>query len=1040
MTLSATQETSTTTATATVDLRFYAGVAWDDLTLTDFTLRALPTGWADADTPGVGWTEITDRVHWNGVLTSERDGNAVKQRLSIRGENYDSDYFGLDQAVVVLDRIIVDGVTLYDWGLWFVGIITAGDNADDCRHGGAWSRELKDLSAVLALAHAPRMTAGTVNIAEGVSVADSSTLALASLEAGNGEFVGTTIDVDASNITDGNLNTVWISSDIPSVVGETPVASGSPHLVIDKVFISPVAGFAGLWWIEFYNQKGADAVQLAALTNAWYLTNETDSIFDFHIAEGTYGLDPEDRGIICSDRGLFDTYTGGARKAKWIVEAKSWRRKGEGAPGGELDGSAFNLDDEEGHVSLWSWPYAVPVDVVAWNQTGADPTVAGWTGGAIDISAVPVGEALRRYPSGTDNDVATDWRSDPNYEPGDHTEPNQVEWVQIDLTEQATTLTAGYTTPETTLSLSDTRGFPAPAGTVTEFYGYLEGETFTYTGRSTTGLTGVTGLASNHAEDALVYPLVGGQIMDGWPCSEIKISRKQGVKADGSTLPVLKEFEVRIQKTGYYETPGQPPDADWEQLWDTHWFTVHDNTEPVVSFTMLGANDQGFRWVRRILVIIQEMSDGGRAKLNEVQVKLAQTDVNDSGDGDISGARSAGLAEYLLETGYGLTDGVFDDETAITAHGTIGSHATAIAPYTQVLEDLARVTGCVARYTRAGGLTWRMDPWWPTGAGTLHLAPTGRLGSEHVRGVVNFKHQKPSIVGVVVRARSVDGENQYKTVWPPGAEALGPVREFTDYVVGNETDARYLAEALWYKEGLHYRNTGSAQEASLTIKGVGEWCGVDQWIELTSDDQAGELSPTEHATGLSNGGFELYTGDVDDGIADVVDSWTTAQDGGQVEIVTSSFHGGRHALKMNKTVEDDYSYAAQIVSGISASTVYRLRFWTRGSDTAESGRYKLTNQAGVDIIAVTSTAVSSSTWTEIDEVFTTPVGCTGVVLWLFGSAAATTGHHIYWDDVRLTRREPDTTSWLTERVAHEFRTVKNQRQWACKLDLRRFMR
>lgn len=33
-----------------------------------------------------------------------------------------------------------------------------------------------------------------------------------------------------------------------------------------------------------------------------------------------------------------------------------------------------------------------------------------------------------------------------------------------------------------------------------------------------------------------------------------------------------------------------------------------------------------------------------------------------------------------------------------------------------------------------------------------------------------------------------------------------------------------------------------------------------------------------------------------------------------------------------------------------------------------------------------------------------------------------------------------TTSWLTERVTQEWRTVDRQRQWATRLNLRRFIR
>jgi len=889
MALDATQELCTTTPTAVVDLRFYGGPDWADLDPADYTLRALPVGWTDADTPAVGWTEITERVKWDGSLTLERDGSAVHAAMSLRGIDYDVAYLGLDKAIVVLDRITVNGVVKYDWGLYFRGIVTAGEHADDYRHGGPWDRELQGLQAPLRLANAPRITAGPVDIAYGKSVSATSTLADPASEAGSGEFLGVSVNLDPDNVTDANLNTVWISQTAPDPTGETAVEDYWGG--IDKVFFKPATGYTGFWWFEVFNANAEDGQTLTHLA----FQNEDNVWLDLYIhpnnpvpgfETGGYTLGPKERGIVTSDRALFEALTGGARKAKWIVEAKSWPLRGhsENPRIYALDGVAFTLDNSAGLIRMYSNPTFGRSDVVAWNQTGAVvPGLAGWTGGAIDVSGLAVGQGIRRYPSGTDTNTAADWVVDEYPEPGDIMQPGQIEALLLNLGAHETQLSLAYTHGEDVLTLSDTSAFPVrPGGATNE--GVIGLETFTYTGRTTTTLTGVSAMTEDYPIGEAVYPYVDGVAMTGWPVSEITLIRRDGLDSSGNPLPVLDTFRVYIRKTGDdapdIPTVDDPEITAWRADWDTHYFAGKGNAQRIVTFRPMGANDQGFRWMRWLMVYVMKMSDGGRAKLNEMHVMLAQTEVGGSGLGDIDGATSGALAKYLLEEHYELPAGGFADETVPTVHGLLGSHATAIAPYSTVLEDLARVTGCVARHNRAGGLTWRLDPWWPTGAGTLHLSPTAILGAEHVRGEVRYRAQKPSIVGVVVRARSVDGMEQYTAMWPLGADILGPVREYTDYVVSSEADAQWLAQALWAREGLNYAYTKAPQEAFLTIKGVGEWCGVDQWIDLATDDATGQIAPVncdyllrdQFTTDRSAGDVDGTAAEPGPGLRDVTDT------------------------------------------------------------------------------------------------------------------------------------------------------------------------
>ena len=102
---------------------------------------------------------------------------------------------------------------------------------------------------------------------------------------------------------------------------------------------------------------------------------------------------------------------------------------------------------------------------------------------------------------------------------------------------------------------------------------------------------------------------------------------------------------------------------------------------------------------------------GARAKLNEVEINLDEMTLPDQGVTSLPGVTAGLLAEYLIDQYTWLQLSDFSD-LALT-WGEIGAVATAIQPLPSVLEDLARMHGCIVAWGVDGQITWLRDPGGP---------------------------------------------------------------------------------------------------------------------------------------------------------------------------------------------------------------------------------------------------------------------------------------------------------------------------------------
>ena len=811
--------------------------------LAAFTYNELPTGWTasgDNVTPAGAWEAIPSAILYDGALTQSLDGAQITWEATLRGFGYDDETLSDDYVICCLRRIRRTG---YDsgWLLFWLGIVASHDVTNDARQGKAFSLTVRDLSYALRITDAPRIVVAPIDIALGATTIASSTLGTPALEAGNLEFIGTSAVVTSDKVVDGRKATCWIAQDAPTVTAEA-AAGATWGPIIDEFFCWPVAGYTdtNAWWAEIYH---AGDVDMPANKIFFACQNQAGASVCVMINQP---LNHGERGIVCGDIKIFEAMTGGAKNCKWVVCAKdlgvvNYRGRGASDYGVGATPGVMNLSPADGWVGVGGG-YGVGFWNMLWwgaptfpPGTWFVPEVGSPTRNdhelEVNVVAMPVGSSLRRYPSGS----KTTTKREAYPRPGalGKWTANVPEYFKIELPAHTTTLAVDSLAGATELIFLDTTGWPESGA------GLLGVEEFSYTGRTRTTLTGIpaANLSLTHTAGENAYPLnaVSSEAMTGWPLGQLTIARMPG-------RTPIKRLTVYLSR--YADTDVPDLNDNTKVAWLTDYDpdplnvengTLQTNAASTLIFD-LSQRPAGNLFVRSILILIHEMWDGGRAKINEVTAHLAASTIEDATVADIGVTKSADLAHYLIDnyallpegTQWGaLGGGRFIDETP-AGYGVLGRLALAVSPLAGVLEDLARVTGCIAEWTLDGHLTWWPDPWWP--GGQLTAGPDLDLWPNDWRGEKAQASQARTLTGIALSAQSTAGEPLPRLVVPPGATGSG-VQELTGYVV---TAANLPAVAK-----MLYRKNLDTRTVTVTFTGPAE--AIRPLLRANIVDIAGDL-------------------------------------------------------------------------------------------------------------------------------------------------------------------------------------------------------
>jgi hypothetical protein len=845
-TLTATQIANTTADHVSVQVRTFAGDYYAKY-LRPNGIASLLATWTDPDTgKPAGLTEITARVSWRSTCTYEWRGNTLAWTAELQGTDYDAAYLDLGRTIVQWMRIWRPASGWQPWLLDLVGQITNRDDVDNCQHGQQWTRTLVGTNGSLDRWNAPHLVAGPIDVATGSTVTASPALALPELERDTGEFIGegATDSVQADNIADGKLGTVYISEAIPAATIPTwPVAGEDGNLWISEVFCKPVVGWPAsqCWWVEIWNgrrhggQEGS-RIYLKLINNPSHV-QAIDSSAGIFMAPGTQILHPDRFAVVCGNRTFFEKYTGGAPNAEFVLDASAYK-------------PTFIPDVTDGYIAVCGPDGTGLSNGIAWAPAGALRRYEGWDTGspnwaaraAVNETALPVGDSIAWYGDTANRDAYYGFYQNNAPHPGDYRLPQGGVWAQVVLPANACKLIAPLSASSTHVALDNYLGWRQPTtaegGTLKGIVSLGTNYVFNYSGRDTGGLIVASWdnappspLPIGTAVNPLAYVTLNGAgswyTMDGYPLIETQLVRRKTPVVEGYQC-LWSPFEAR--------TPGTD---GWRGDYYDHWHFAGGLTGQVIT-DALSDGAYGFLWVRTILYFVEHMADSGRAKINEVRAKVAQTALGWSGTPDVNGERSVDLAWYLLRDYYGMAARDTSDASSHLAH-QLGQHATAIQPISQVLDDLARATGCLVDYTPVGTVYWRDDPRWPLGRS--ETAPLYTFDAASLRGDLHLTQGLPPVNYVILNATSLEGGEPHavRVVYPPGPKPTGEpepgalTEEISGYNVAQDQQAFFVAESEWHNR--FYTGT-----ATLTVKGVGEWCRPGLWVGTTWDHDGSGLT------------------------------------------------------------------------------------------------------------------------------------------------------------------------------------------------------
>lgn len=150
---------------------------------------------------------------------------------------------------------------------------------------------------------------------------------------------------------------------------------------------------------------------------------------------------------------------------------------------------------------------------------------------------------------------------------------------------------------------------------------------------------------------------------------------------------------------------------------------------------------------------------------------------------------------------------------------------------------------------------------------------------------------------------------------------------------------------------------------------------------------------------VANPGFETAGA----GGADVFSAWYEVNSNGAIAQDTGVYCGGLASVKLTDGSTDNTYVRATF--GVLPGKTYTFSFWTRG-DGANAGRYSVYDVSNaINIVALTSTGVTGTTWTQVTFNLTAPAGC--YIIQFNPRSPAPNDSYAYFDDVSVTLLEID---------------------------------
>ena len=230
---------------------------------------------------------------------------------------------------------------------------------------------------------------------------------------------------------------------------------------------------------------------------------------------------------------------------------------------------------------------------------------------------------------------------------------------------------------------------------------------------------------------------------------------------------------------------------------------------------------------RHYLLFIYEMSDGGRAKVGEIEIYPRDLEhIGGDGQEPVDGTYLKDIVKHLLTAHFDLPA----SKLSIPSVGDLVVRNLDLqkAMLGDVLRDLARMTGSLVVYQLANGVVWRRDPLFRRGIETETRYIFSRSSCDSPLFLSLRPRHRVSQVELFAENRQT--RETFHVYYPPVPRPYG--RRLPIYglqFLGSKAEAQAFAELLFKRENF-------STKIQLRLRGIGDWCTPAQKIGVSFSD------------------------------------------------------------------------------------------------------------------------------------------------------------------------------------------------------------
>lgn len=802
------------------------------------------------------WAEITplvDTVRGYDFMTK----TAKDWRVELTGHYHNSNLMLTDATVVILERVTPLGGVFGIWTKW--NVIALGYARDwhpisDKDKNRAWKTTVESVSTYVRNHRISARRYGRVIASEGGTVTAST--ALVDTHDESAEWNYGDGDPSKENVIDGNNDTLYISNVAPSRTSETPGTNATQGgIYIDEVGAFPTSymGSQVQWFSLRISSDHPDYVTGVSLRNIGIGNKQTladgyataadpdTSLVPYQFNGGNYYLRLPDivlnedspAVVLCRNKQKFLQHYAVADG----VEVYDWRfLNGFGNDG--FTGKDFELDPtgdllQVRYENINNIPFVVR-DMVAWGTVAAfwidgndeDESNTQWN----DPTTVTIptdGSSIRRYPTQTDTNTAADWAEETDPVPGLSRVNNNPVYISTRLPLFTVNLADNITDSSPAngewLELTDANELDESGNIL------IDSEEFHFTQRDDTrvlldetGGRGANGTTpASHTTSALVYMVDDDLGATRYRKIDHVIIKRwmRLAEVGGQSIPIVPKYvDIWVSQEESPAYSGGGYRTDWV------------NEGALVTATNF---QNATKWkiplpipirARHRMLRIFEMSDGGRAKANEIQ------DIRYGLSGGVAQGHIAGVLRDMISEVIDL------DDIAVNRDSFPGTVADLTTPPNSnlgtILDNVLGDYAGLIEYDKVnGGCRLQRHPIHPLGDREEIFAT---LGPASLQTDFPFSRVSRLRIGqVIVEMTDLESGDKYEGRYPPQAGTNGTIKRIPVKRAGGSPQA-----AAEYAEMLYKADTEISGKGWFKTTGIGDFLTTGQrlWVFLYDDD------------------------------------------------------------------------------------------------------------------------------------------------------------------------------------------------------------